>query len=108
MGSTWGTFRLYIKNYFCRLKMEDGTPEAIKAAIIAKFPNAVKIDSEVTWDGCCQDLAVVTTIIDNSFEGVKLLQRHKMVKEAIAPYNDKIHKVTIKTHTVEEAKKKGL
>jgi hypothetical protein len=57
--------------------MDDGTPEAIKAAIAARFPNAASIDSEVTWDGCCQDLAVVTTIIDNDFDAVKLLQRHK-------------------------------
>jgi hypothetical protein len=57
--------------------MDDGTPEAIKAAIVARFPNAARIDSEVTWDACCSDLAVVTTIIDNDFDGVKLLQRHK-------------------------------
>ena len=45
--------------------MEDGTPEAIKKAMEDRFVNAIKVDTEVTWDGCCQDLAVVTTIIDN-------------------------------------------
>ena len=57
--------------------MEDGTPEAIKLAIKNRFPNANTINTEVTWDGCCQDLAVVTTIFCNDFDGVKLLQRHK-------------------------------
>lgn len=88
--------------------MDNDIVQQIKDAVKNKWSQAHKLDIDVTWDGCCQDLACVINIIDDSFEGVKLLQRHRMVKEVLEPYNHKIHKTELKTNTLAEAQKKGL
>jgi len=35
--------------------MEDAVVEDIKQAIKKAWPNAIKLETNVTWDSCCQD-----------------------------------------------------
>ena len=51
-------------------------------------------------DGCGAKFEIV--IVSEKFQGVKLLERHRMVQNALSGVMDKIHALTIKSWTADQ------
>jgi stress-induced morphogen len=83
------------------------TPAYLESRIKASFTDLAHIDVQDTSDGCGSKF--IALIVTNSFDGVKRLQRHRMIngKEGcLANEMENIHALTLKLHTVKEYEKK--
>ena len=83
------------------------TPAYLETAIQAAFTNLTHIQVEDTSDGCGSKF--VALVVTDSFEGVKRLQRHRMINGSqgcLANAMKNIHALTLKLYTVKEYEKK--
>ena len=87
------------------------TPEYLESKIRAAFNKLTHpittIEISDTSDGCGGKFVVL--IVTDNFEGIKRLQRHRMINGAegcLAKEMENIHAMTLKLHTVQEYEKK--
>lgn len=79
------------------------TADDVRAALVSLQP--LHLDVVDTSGGCGASFEIV--IVSTAFDGVALLERHRIVNNALAPIAKDIHAVSMKTWTpaVWEAKK---
>ncbi|KNC48875.1 BolA domain-containing protein [Thecamonas trahens ATCC 50062] len=82
--------------------MSVGTDE-LKAKIQAAF-SPVFLDVQDVSGGCGQSFDVI--VVSEAFEGVALLDRHRMVNDAVADEIKAIHAFSLKTWTPAQYEKK--
>ncbi len=76
----------------------------VENLILKKLPNAkIKVED---LTGTMDHLGIL--VIDDSFQGISLIEQHQMIMDALKESLQKnIHAVKIKTATTEQAKKRG-
>mmetsp|Transcript_12558 Transcript_12558/g.24339 ORF Transcript_12558/g.24339 Transcript_12558/m.24339 type:complete len:89 (-) Transcript_12558:574-840(-) len=80
------------------------TPESLERMIRESVANVSHLEIIDLSDGCGDKFRI--TVVTDAFEGVKLLERHRMVQEAIDEAMNHIHAVELKTYTPAQWEKK--
>ena len=85
------------------------TPAYLESRVRASIQNISHLSIEDTSDGCGSKF--IALIVSDTFEGVKRLQRHRMINGAegvLSKEMETIHALTLKLHTVKEYEKKMM
>jgi BolA protein len=89
-----------------------GAEEPITAGTVESRIRA-HLDNDVTHlqvidqsDGICVGGKFTVLVVSAKFDGVALIDRHKLVNAALAPFLNQIHALSIKAWTPEQWKKK--
>lgn len=81
----------------------------IRTQLSQNFPDNTYLKVIVVEGNC--GAGVTIWICTPSFEGLSLLQQHKLMQKELSPYGEQIHKTTLKTmtpKTFQIKKNKGL
>mmetsp|Transcript_18894 Transcript_18894/g.23037 ORF Transcript_18894/g.23037 Transcript_18894/m.23037 type:complete len:88 (-) Transcript_18894:396-659(-) len=82
------------------------TPETLEASIRAGISNISHLDVHDLSDGCGEKFGIVC--VSESFNGVSLLERHRIVHNSIEKHMKTIHAIELKTWTPKQFEKKKL
>ncbi|GBG27146.1 Protein BOLA2 [Hondaea fermentalgiana] len=81
------------------------TPESLEKMVREGLADVKHVEIIDLSDGCGDKFHL--TVVSDAFEGVKLLERHRMLQEAIDEAMKRIHAVELKTYTPAQWEKRS-